>query len=239
MSVKQTLKQLFFPDGIKCIFCDNEIRSENRYSVCDNCSPEFNVQYCERCGKAIKNAARYCHDCKEGAIYSFEQARAPFVYGDSVSSAVYSLKYGNGRHLAPFMAEYMADSYYETDWRADLITFVPLSPKRFKERGYNQAECLAKALSDILRIECKDTLIRDDINGNLAKMNREERAKAVLGTVHFGDKAVIKGKRIILVDDVMTTSATANECAKALKKAKADKVFVLTFATSRVKPLLY
>ena len=239
MAKFETLKQLFFPDGIKCIFCDGEISEENRYSVCGNCSPEFNVQYCDRCGKAIKNSAIYCHDCKEGASYSFKQARAPFVYGDLVADAVYSLKYGNGRHLAKYMAEYMADSYFETDWNVDLITFVPLSEKRREERGYNQAELLAKSLSSIINRPCVDLLSRDAIKGNLAKMNREERAKAVAGTIRYNGSEDLKDKKILIIDDVMTTSATANECAKTLLKEKPSDIFVLTFATSRVKPLLY
>ena len=239
MKVVEGIKQLFFPDGIKCIFCDGEISEENRYSVCNNCSPEFNVQYCERCGKAVKNSALLCHDCKEGAVYSFEQARAPFVYGESVSSAVYSLKYGRGKFMAKPMAEFMADCYYEAGWSVDVITFVPLSEKRFRERGYNQARLLAENLSKILNINCADLLKRDEIKGNLAKMNRAERANAVSGTIHVSDKQEVKGKRIVIIDDVMTTSATANECAKALKSAKSAEVYVLTFATSRVKPFLY
>lgn len=242
MKALKTIKDLFFPSGIKCIFCDDEIKKENRYCVCGNCSPAFNVQYCLNCGKAIANQAIYCDDCMNGKRYAFTQARAPFVYDGKVRGVVKRLKYGGGKFLAPYMAEYMADSFFTAGWKVDVVTFVPMNVKRKKARGYNQAELLAKHVSEIIGVPCNELLKHESDTKNLAGMTRAERAEAIKGAVQPSDDAraiLTEGKTILLIDDVMTTSATADECSKALLKLKPEAIYVLTFATSRVKPLLY
>lgn len=233
------IKKIFFPDDIKCIFCDGEIATENRYCSCGNCFPAFNVEFCDLCGKAIANSANYCHDCKEGKRYFFDGARAPFVYSGVVKNVVYALKYGNGKYMARYMAEYMADTFYEAGWKVDCITYVPMNEKRLKERGYNQARLLAENFADLIKQPCEDLLDRKVYSKNLARMSRRERAEAIKGSVSLLNNVNVKNKTVLLIDDVMTTSATANECCKALRLGKADKIYVLTFATSRAKPNLY
>lgn len=238
LKVIDIIKRIFFPSDIKCIFCDDEIEEENRYCSCGSCSPNFNTKFCLRCGKAIDNQANYCIDCKGVNNNSFDEARAPFVFSGSVKSVVHKLKYGDGRFMARYMAEYMADSYYQSGWGVDVVTFVPMDVKRRKSRGYNQAELIAQALSDIIQKPCIELLKKTKSIKNLASMNRKQRAQAIKGTIVALD-VDIKGKKILLIDDVMTTSATANECSAALRKRKTDKIYALTFATSRSKPLLY
>lgn len=240
MKFKEVIKELFFPSGIKCIFCDDEIVKENRYCVCGNCSPDFNTQFCLVCGKAIANQSSYCEDCKEGTRYSFDSARAPFVFNGNVKDVVYRLKYGSGKFLARYTAEYMADMFYEVGWKIDVVTFVPMNEKRLKNRGYNQAELLACELARIIDKPCRALLQRIKETANLARMNRAQRAEAIKNSIEplqLDEK--LENKSVLLIDDVMTTSATANECGLALRKLKPDKIYVLTFATSRVKPFLY
>lgn len=242
MKPLKIIKEMFFPSGIKCIFCDGEIEKENRYCACGNCSPDFNVQYCLSCGKAIANQAVYCDDCMSGKRYAFSKARAPFVYGGSVADVVKRLKYGGGKFLAPYMAQYMADAYYQSDFHSDVVTFAPMNAKKQKMRSFNQAELLARALAEIIGVPCVKLLSRAEQTENLAKMNRRQRADAVKGAIGLLPEAAdadIKGKNILFVDDVMTTSATADECCRTLAKLKPADVCVLTFATSRVKPFLY
>ena len=136
----------------------------------------------------------------------------------------------------------MADSFFTAGWNADVVTFVPMNAKRKKSRGYNQAELLAKRMAEIIGAPCKELLKHESETKNLAGMTRAERAEAIKGAVQLSDDArsvLPEGKTILLIDDVMTTSATADECSKALLKLKPKAIYVLTFATSRVKPLLY
>lgn len=240
MKFKEAIKELFFPSNIKCIFCDEEIEKENRYCVCGNCSPNFNTQFCLTCGKAIANQSLYCDDCKEGTRYSFDAARAPFVFNGNVKDVVYRLKYGNGKFLVKYMAEYMADTFYEVGWEIDVVTFVPMHKKRLKSRGYNQAELLACELARIIDKPCQALLKREKEMSNLARMNRKQRAEAIKNSIEpLRLDSKLENTNVLLVDDVMTTSATVNECGLALRKLKPNKIYVLTFATSRVEPFLY
>ena len=238
MKFSRLLSDLFYPNDLKCVVCDAELPKKTRYNVCDKCQLSYNVKFCQRCGRPIANMAEYCDYCKENK-FSFEKARSAFVYEDEVRRLVHKLKYGNAKYLGGTMAQFMADVYYESDFGVDVITYVPMHPKAEKERGYNQAKVLADELSKILAIPVETLLFRQKYTPHLAKMSKEERALAITDAYAVMPVESIKNKKILLVDDVFTTGATTNECAKVLKKAKADEIFVLTFASGKLKPLLY
>lgn len=238
MKVGRVISELFYPSGIKCVICGDDIPGYDRYAVCNKCELSHNTKYCLRCGRAIKNMANYCDYCQNHE-YAFDIARAPFVYENEVVNLVHKLKYGGGKYLAEVMAEFMADEYYESDFSADVITFVPMHPKKQRKRGYNQAREIAVALSQILEIPLSDALERTKLTENLARLGKEERAEAIQNAILLKLEADVKGKNVLLVDDVFTTGATSNECAKALRKGKCGKIFVLTFATGRIHVELY
>ncbi len=238
MKFSKVISELFFPSGIKCIVCGAELPRSVEHAVCDECTLALNEKYCLRCGRAIKNQADYCDYCKDNS-FNFDKARAPFVYEDNVRKLIHNLKYGNAKYLAKEIAEYLADLYFDTGINADLITFVPMHPKAQKERGYNQAEEIAKELSKITALPVISTIKRVKYTKHFAKMTNKERADAVVGLYEILDGVEIKGKKVLLIDDVLTTGSTVNECSRLLKKSKAESVTVLTFATSRVTPELY
>lgn len=239
MGAGKVISELFFPSDIKCIICGDDLPEKSRYGVCDRCKMSYNNKFCLRCGRAMKNMADYCDRCQSEAP-PFDIARAPFVYEGDVRTLVHRMKFGSAKYLAPFMAQYMADCYFESGFRADLVTFVPMHPKRIKRRGYNQAEKIAAALSALIDVPLFPTLERIKATKELAKMKRKERAEEIEGAfaLRESDRSV-KGRNIVIVDDVFTSGATSGECVRALKKAKCGKVMVLTFATARIKPLLY
>ena len=230
MKALKTIKDLFFPSGIKCIFCDDEIEKENRYCVCGNCSPAFNVQYCLNCGKAIANQAVYCDDCMNGKRYAFTQARAPFVYYGKVRGVVKRLKYGGGKFLAPYMAEYMADSFFTAGWKVDVVTFVPMNVKRKKVRGYNQAEIIAKCLSEKTGVSLvSDALFRVKKTTAQKKLDRQERMGNLRDAFALSERWKPVAN-VLLIDDIYTTGATVEQAAKILKKAGAQNVYFLTIS---------
>ena len=240
MNFWRVLSKIFFPPDLKCVVCGRELFDDTRYFICDDClqTLERNTHYCERCGRSMNNDARFCDDCKNNER-DFTMARAPFIYKDEARKIVHKLKYGNGKYIAQPIAEFLADLYYEQNLSADIITFVPMHKKPKRERGYNQAEEIAKELSYILNIPCIPTLNKVKNIPHLAKMNKSERAQAVLGVYELLDSKKIKGKKILLIDDVFTTGATSNACCARLKKAKVGDIAVLTFATAKITPELY
>ena len=240
MNIKRVLAQIFFPSNLKCVVCGRELFADTRYFICEDCLEKLsrNTKFCERCGRAMNNDARFCDDCKNNE-YAFSVAYAPFIYEDEVRKIVHKFKYGNSKYIAKPIAEFLADLYYEHNFTADLITFVPMHKKAKRERGYNQAEEIAKNLGEILGLPTISTLNKVKNLPHLAKMKKGERAQAVLDAYELIDKAQIKGKKILLIDDVFTTGATANACSQKLNKAKPESITVLTFATAKITPELY
>jgi competence protein ComFC len=117
------------------------------------------------------------------------------------------------------------------------MTFVPLHKKRKRKRGYNQSELLAGGLSGLIGIESKPLLEKTkNHKKNLARLDKEQRREEIRDTFSFaGEKESVSGKTVLLIDDVLTTGATANECAKVLVNAGAREVIVLTFSSVEYK----
>ena len=141
---------------------------------------------------------------------------------------VYSLKYRNVRASAPRLAELMSAHILDRSIAADIITPVPLHPSRKRERGYNQSELLARGISKSTGIPMTAELLARIRNTppQVSMSTPEERRKNVVGAFEcVGDVA---GKRVLLVDDVVTTGATVAECSAQLRNAGAASVWVLS-----------
>ncbi|QIG81972.1 ComF family protein [Stakelama tenebrarum] len=160
--------------------------------------------------------------------------RAAVAYGDIARSVALKLKYGGRMAAADTMARAMARLM---PGDADLLIPVPLHRWRLWRRGYNQALLLAQALGRASAVPiARDILLRTKATPVLRGMNPKERRKAVAGAFALADgtKNAIAGKRIVLVDDVFTSGATATACAVLLKRGGATKVTLLCWA--RVLP---
>ncbi len=220
------LLQALYPEDIKCIVCGAEM-PPSRYGLCDKCSFELNYNYCLRCGRHKVGIGDYCGECSGETLY-FDEARSSVNYVGDAKSVVWRLKYGNSKYLAKPIGEYLFDTLMFADWNFDCFTFVPIDKKRMKKRGYNQAELLANALADKTTVPCYKLLEKVKVTKNQARLDREERLINLKGAFEAVTRAP---EHVVLVDDVMTTGATANECAKTLKKNGAKVVYVLTFAS--------
>lgn len=217
---------MFYPDGIKCIVCGREI-SENRYGLCDECAFDINGNYCVRCGRHKVGIGDYCGECSSMSLY-FDEARSSVVFSGHAKDIVHRLKYGSAAYLARHISEFMLDTLFAADWTFDCFTFVPMFSRKQRKRGYNQAKLLAKALSDCTTTPCITLLEKTVDTRNQARLNREERTKNLDGTFRALTRPP---EHVVIVDDVMTTGSTLNECAKVLKKAGAKIVYALTFAS--------
>lgn len=224
--IKRELTDLLFPDGVKCIVCGREMH-ESRYGICDKCKLELNENFCSRCGRHKVGIGDFCAECARRSV-DFDEARSSVNYVGAARDIVRRLKFGGARYLAGAMSEYMLDTLMFTDWEYDCFTFVPMESKRKRKRGYNQAQALAEAVSSKTTTPCYPLLEKIKSTPNQARLGREERLKNPVGAF----KAVGNvPNHVVLVDDVMTTGATASECAKILKRNGAKIVYLLTFAS--------
>ena len=213
--------------------CGREI-VPGRYGLCDECKIEINDNYCLRCGRHKVGVSDYCGDCADLSLH-FDEARSAVNYEGNAKSLVHRLKFGNAAYLAHIISEYLLDVLLLSDWEADCITFVPLHKIGRKKRGYNQAELIAASLAERINLPCVDLLEKIRITPNQARLNREQRLENIKGAFSVKQKPP---ERIILIDDVLTTASTADECSKMLKKSGARVVYVLTFASVPERPVL-
>ncbi len=164
---------------------------------------------------------------------AFHRARAAVRYDDIARTLVHALKYQDRTDLAPVMGRWMARAGSELLADADLLVPVPLHWRRAWSRRYNQSGALAQVIAQHSRAKVAgDVLRRIRPTQQQIGLSKKERAANVQGAfaVAPGKAAAVHGRRVVLIDDVLTSGATADACARALLRVKAAQVDVLVFA---------
>lgn len=217
------LDMLFPP---RCVTC-----GRGGSFLCDAClagaTPVPEPQ-CNLCGQPIVGGA-LCVRCAESPVAG-SGLRSAFVYAGPVQAAVRALKYHNMRVMAPPLGAAMARHLATWGIRPDIIVPVPLHPRRLRERGYNQAELLARAVGRETGIPVRPAALDRlrDTSAQARTSSADERRRNVAGA--FAAQETVGGVRALLVDDVCTTGATLSACAEALLAAGAAQVWGLTVA---------
>lgn len=199
----------------------------NRCPFCGNVSPPF-VTCCDNCRHKIKiQTGKYF-------IGNRWLCTSPFRYSGLPKQAVLKLKFNSCGQISWAMGKYMTDAIKESfsDYSFDVVTFVPMHKKRKRKSLYNHSKLLASSIAKNLSLPMKNLLIKTEYNKPQHKLNRDERIKAIKNTFRADSKSLdfIKGKTILLCDDVLTTGSTLSECCKVLEKAGAKDVFCVAFA---------
>lgn len=226
------LKEILFPRTLTCSLCRREVfHGEPFCKECISSLPYNDGPICDHCGRKTSSAAAYCDSCREKNI-QFDKARSPFCYEKPISYALQRLKYENAKFLAEDLAPYLVRTYLTEFWTVDCIVFAPMTEKRKKARGYNQAELLANAFSGKTNIPVlPDVLYKRRETESQVNMTQKERLMNLSGSFGVRNAGSVKGKSVLFIDDVLTTGATADCCAFALKRAGAASVYVLTAAS--------
>ncbi len=222
--------KLFYP--LRCPFCDEILGPyEQKRMVCKTCDEKLvyiKDDYCLKCGKPLESeSAEYCMDCAKRKHY-FDQARSLLSYQGNVKHSLYRFKNANRREYALFYGAEIEKRFRR--WiernRIDYIAAVPMYSKRRRERGYNQSEVLAAELGFRVGIKVKKKLLVKKADTKPQKtLGRAERRENLKNA--FIVTETLKGKKILLVDDIYTTGATVDMAAKALKEAGADRVYAI------------
>jgi len=231
------IKNLIFPDSYSCFICGCDI-FDNPYFICENCRkelPYMQDNICLHCGIPLVSDGYYCKRCK-GRKFWYERALSPFCYKNHISKLVVDLKYNNKKFNAKCLAKFMADCYIKNKFVVDFIVPVPTCEKRLKERGYNQTLLISEELSKLIKVEVKsDTLKRIKETPSQTDLDYSERQINLKDAFKVYKVNKIKNKSILIIDDVFTTGATINECARTLKLAGAKNVYALTFAHTKLE----
>lgn len=212
-----------------CDFCGREVFANERVcAVCMKTLPWNRGAICPFCGRKVGEAGA-CLECKEKPLKT-ETARSAFVHEGEAMRFVLRLKRGE-RYLAYTGAQILLPVAREEFPQADLLTFVPMTKKALKKRGYNQSCLLAKELARLLQKPLFSSLSKVKETAAQKTLKRREREENLQGCFRIDDRAEIKGKNVLIVDDTLTTGSTSSELAATLLKAGAQKVFLLTLTS--------
>ncbi len=187
--------------------------------------------WCERCGLPRAWPWVTCPDCARSRP-RFDACRAVFAYAGEARSLLLAFKHGRAFELAvPLGRAMSAAAVWGGVADADVVVPVPTTVFRFLRRGYNQAALLARVVASTLNRPLEGRALRRVRDrGSQGRRSRAERAERVMGCFAVARPVAVAGRRVLLVDDVVTTGATASECAGALKEVGATWVGVLAFA---------
>lgn len=217
----------------RCYVCQK--RSDEPLCAACLTSIEFiKPPICEKCGKPVLRTVERCLDCR-GRRISASEVRSVAVFDGALKEAVHALKYRHGRRLAHFLAQFIAVSVDSSFSDIDLITFVPMSRGKKRQRGFNQAELLARGLARQIEKPVKPLLVCTRFTRDQSRLSPAERRANVRGAFELlrnteSGRRGIAGRKILLIDDVYTTGSTVNECTLVLRRAGAKEVRVLTLA---------
>lgn len=217
-----------------CAHCGADIFDESLFcKACLKGVIKNDGKICLKCGTAIEGAEDYCGKCGKREVF-FDRAYSPYLFEGHIRKVIHRLKYGGEMHFVPNFAKEMIKYIEAKGETFDIVTYVPMDKESQKERGYNQSYLLAKAFCDILAKDIlKTLLIKKRKTAKQEELNFKSRLDNLKGVFESENKEDIKGKKVLLIDDVLTTGATTSFCAKALKKAGAVSVAVLTLASRK------
>lgn len=225
---------LLFPP--QCLSCNALV--ERHGALCQTCWNNIvfiTEPVCVRCGFPFEYGLGHealCADCLREPP-GFSQARTVFRYDEHSHRLILPLKFFDQTHAVPTYASWLARAGQPFLSQCEVIVPVPLHWRRLWQRKYNQAALLAAALSKLGGIpHLPDALIRTRHQPPQTGLSRAERLSNMRGVFAVNPKnpAAIAGRSVLLIDDVMTTGATINNCCRALFNARAKEVYVLTLA---------
>lgn len=225
------LIRVFYPK--RCPVCEGilpDIPGEENRNICLKCNKKLkyiSAPRCFVCGKQLYNPEEeYCTDCKNKK-HLYKQGVGVFGYDEKIKCSIYRFKYSNKREYAQFYGEAIASryGYVIRRWSPDVIIPIPLFKIKYLQRGYNQAELIAGELGKCLGIPVDvKLLVRSKKTKAMKELNDEERVKNLQNAFKLSEN-IVKYKKILLVDDIYTTGATIDACAKALLDGGALEVY--------------
>ncbi len=218
----------------RCPVCANALPlTQIKELICKECKPKLTYisgSRCFKCGKPLEGEnEEYCYDCtKKQHIY--ERGMAVWAYDEYIKKSMYLFKYHNQREYADFYGKEIARLYGRQIkmWDCQALIPVPLYKDKYKIRGYNQAFLIADRIGKELNIKVDDEiLLRVKSTKAQKELDDKERYNNLKNAFQIG-KNDVQYKRVIVIDDIYTTGATIDSCAKVLKEAGVLKVYYLS-----------
>ena len=224
--------EFLFPPA--CPLCDAPVSIHGE--LCAECWTTINWierPYCVQCGYPFPldldlGGTPLCPNCAAGAC-ELDWIRSACVYDSASRAAMLPFKHGGRIGYARFMSRAMIWALRDIEVDVDVIMPVPLATRRLFKRGYNQATLLARPIAKVLNVKLDLDSVKRIYRPDMGHKNARERAENIHGVFSVVNLEKVRGKRILLVDDVMTTGATFSELRRVLMRAGASAVYGVTF----------
>lgn len=214
-----------------CPVCDKIIPIRYDYCICSRAENiRVKNDYCRHCGYDADDCV-----CNGKNSVSLPDITAPYIYAGKVRADILNLKFNNDKYLAvklgTDMAERVAFSYADVDF--DFVTFVPMSDRSKNVRTYNQSELLAKQVAKLLFLPTEDIFVKTRETQSQHTLGGKERRTNLTDSVEIKNTASVRGKTVLLCDDIKTTGSTLSQCVAQLQKAGAQRVCCVCVALSQ------
>ena len=241
VNISEAILELFFPP--RCGICEKiqpRFSFKDKTYLCSDCRKKLHFvrdfsSNCKKCSRPIEHDSLICYVCQVTQKH-FDAAFSCTIYKSEIREALLLYKFGDSRHKYRAFAEIMLNEMKNISPfpNIDVICQVPSGKKRKKKRGFDHTLEITKYIarktglshSPKAIIKLKDTIPQ-------SKLNFKERQEAVKGAFKINIPSDIRGKSVLLIDDIYTTGATASEVSKILKRAGAKSVFVLTLCITQ------
>ncbi len=217
-----------------CLLCNEP--AEQRYPLCVACEQElpWNEEHCLRCALPLAMAGLTCAQCSRRPP-AFDQVIAPWHFGFPLDTLISRFKHNSqwplGRLMAEILSLNLSHRFQEGLPKPDLLLPVPLARRRLRKRGFNQAGMLGRWLSKALVIECNERLLlRTRETPAQQHLDARARRRNLHQAFALAGEASLEGKHVAVVDDVLTTGATAQATAQLLRQAGARRIDVYCLA---------
>jgi ComF family protein len=233
--VKGRIAELVYPR--RCPFCDCLLSGGEPY-LCRRCASRLKFisgPVCMKCGRPVESdAVEYCDNCRRRE-HRFIRGFAPFPYRWMVQDSIMRFKYGSRAEYAGFYATAILKygSAHLEQWKPEMILPVPIHPDRYRKRGYNQAEEVARHLSAELGIPCASYEIYRKKNTRPQKGLTPSMRRKNLSDAFAARTGARLPARVLLIDDIYTTGSTLDALAETAAKAGAEKIW---FASVSIAP---
>lgn len=217
ISLIERIIRLLYP--AKCMVCETILKEESTAFICESCKKDL-----KRYGRGFFRAAELPY---------IDGLFAAFNYIDGIETAIHAFKFKNQPRLSETIGGLLSEelSKYGVLPGFDYIVPVPMHPRKKRQRGYNQSELIAKQLGEFLNMEVRtDILKKTRYTRPQSKLKRNDRLHNLEGAFSVSPDVFVEGKRILLVDDVLTTGTTINTCAKILKDKGVNMIYGIVIA---------
>lgn len=230
----RAVASLFYP--ALCVVCHAAV-TRGDY-ICRDCldkAPRIMSPFCAKCSEPFSGAIEReftCGNCAHRAL-AFDAAVSAYRSRGVVRFVILQLKYNRQLHLRHPIADWLHEAMNDarvSERRFDLIIPVPLHPARFRERGFNQAEVLAKILAQKISVPLGRALDRIRYTTTQTAFARTDRMENLRGAFRLRKNIDVRGLQVLLVDDILTTGSTLSECALVLRQAGAQSAYAVTAA---------